>query len=140
MTSTTSASMSTATVGDHRLAYRDTGDGEPVVLVHGGFAAERFRSDGRGPHLGEGRLAGLTAHQPARGGGVATLDAPRTRDAAPEQRLDALSKCRFQRQCGGPSRPCRAGRPSRNAAPPYGFNITPTLARHQVNGTPPRSK
>ncbi|PJJ58223.1 pimeloyl-ACP methyl ester carboxylesterase [Mumia flava] len=38
--STTSLTMQTATIGDHELAYRATGEGEAVVLVHGGFAAE----------------------------------------------------------------------------------------------------
>lgn len=52
MTTTTSASMSTATVGDHRIAYRDTGEGEPVVLVHGGFAAELLASVEQSSALG----------------------------------------------------------------------------------------
>ncbi|QYJ05285.1 alpha/beta hydrolase [Nocardioides panacisoli] len=38
--STTTQPMQTVPIGDHELAHRTSGDGEPVVLVHGGWAAD----------------------------------------------------------------------------------------------------
>lgn len=40
MTTVTTPQMHTARVGDHQLAYRVSGEGAPLALVHGGFAAD----------------------------------------------------------------------------------------------------